>query len=147
LLTWGAFTYPIAFLVTDLANRRYGPALARRVVYVGFAIAILSSITFPPLLHAMGMVDLEEVPGRLTRIAIASGVAFLAGQLLDVMVFNRLRRATWWQAPVFASILGSMYDTAVFFTIAFAPIFSFVGPLDSFALETSPLLGLFSVEP
>lgn len=142
LLTWGAFSYPLAFLVTDLANRRYGPALARRVVFAGFVVAVVCSILVPPLFYRWGLIPFETEPGRLARIAAASGTAFLVGQLLDVAVFNRLRRRSWWRAPVFASIAGSVIDTAVFFSIAFASAFAFLGPNDSFSLEAAPLLGL-----
>ena len=92
ILPWGAFTYPFAFLVTDLANRRHGPAVARRVVLAGFAVAIACSIVFPPLLFRLGLIEFETTAGRLVRIAVASGAAFLAAQLLDITVFNRLRR-------------------------------------------------------
>ena len=102
-LTWGAFTYPVAFLVTDLANRRLGPASARRVVYVGFALAVLCSAVL-----------------ATPRIAIASGTAFLIAQLLDVFVFNRLRQGTWWRAPLVSSGIGSTVDTVLFFSLAFA---------------------------
>lgn len=102
-LTWGAFTYPIAFLVTDLSNRSLGPARARRVVYVGFAVAVLLSIVL-----------------ATPRIALASGSAFLIAQLLDIAVFDRLRRGVWWQAPVVSSGIGSVTDTAIFFSLAFA---------------------------
>lgn len=146
LLTWGAFTYPIAFLITDLANRRHGPGFARRVVLWGFAIAILSSMLFPPLLFRMGLIGFETESFRLARIAAASGLAFLCGQLFDVAVFNRWRLSSWWRAPIFASVAGSVLDTAVFFTLAFAAAFAFLGPDDGFALEASPLLGLFAVE-
>jgi hypothetical protein len=102
-LTWAAFTYPVSFLVTDLSNRKFGPALARRVVYSGFAVAVvLSAMLASP------------------RIAFASGTAFLAAQLLDVYVFDRLRRRTWWQPPLLSSLLASALDTALFFSIAFA---------------------------
>lgn len=103
LITWAAFTYPATFLVTDLTNRRHGPQAARRVIYVGFALGVVLS-------------GLLATP----RIAIASGTAFLVAQLLDVTVFNRLRRQSWWQAPLFASLLGSLVDTGVFFSLAFA---------------------------
>lgn len=103
LITWGAFTYPATFLVTDLTNRRYGPRVARRVIYLGFAFGVLLSIWFAS-----------------PRIALASGSAFLVAQLLDVTVFNSLRRQSWWQAPLFASLLGSAVDTGVFFSMAFA---------------------------
>ena len=102
-LTWGALTYPVAFLVTDLTNRRLGARSARRVVYVGFALAVvLSTVLATP------------------RIAAASGSAFLVAQLLDISVFNRLRRARWWLAPLVSSTLGSIVDTALFFALAFA---------------------------
>jgi queuosine precursor transporter len=146
VLTWGAFTYPFSFLVTDLANRRYGPAVARRVVFVGFMAAVICSIVLPPLLFRAGLIEFETAAGRLVRIAIASGAAFLIGQLLDVTVFNRLRRKSWWRAPVFASLAGSVLDTAIFFSIAFAAIFAFVGPDDAFALENAPLFGIFAAE-
>jgi queuosine precursor transporter len=146
ILTWGAFTYPFAFLVTDLANRRYGPAVARAVVFAGFMIAVVCSIIVPPLLFSLGLIEYGATAGRLVRIATASGTAFLAAQLLDVTVFNRLRRQSWWRAPVFASLAGSVLDTAIFFSIAFASFFAFVGPEDAFALEAAPLLGIFGGE-
>jgi uncharacterized integral membrane protein (TIGR00697 family) len=143
VLTWGAFTYPISFLITDLANRRYGPALARRVVFVGFTLAVASSIIFPPILFKIGLIPFELEPGRIMRVALASGTAFLVGQLMDVSVFNRLRRGSWWRAPIVASILGSLLDTAIFFSVAFAPAFAFLAANDDFSLQTAPLLGLF----
>lgn len=146
VLTWGAFTYPFAFLVTDLANRRHGPATARRVVFVGFMLAVITTIVFPPLLFRAGLIPFETETGRLTRIAIASGTAFLVGQLLDVTLFNWLRRQSWWRAPVVGSVAGSLIDTAIFFSIAFAPAFAFVGPSDTFSLETAPVFGVMSVE-
>jgi len=102
-LTWGALTYPVSFLVTDLTNRRFGPASARRVVFVGFAIAVVLSIYFAG-----------------ARIAVASGSAFLLAQLLDVTVFDRLRNTSWWRAPLISSSLASTLDTALFFSLAFA---------------------------
>ena len=102
-LTWGAFTYPVSFLVTDLTNRNMGPAVARRVVYVGFVLGVVTSFYF-----AGG------------RIALASGSAFLVAQLLDVQIFDRLRRAVWWRAPFVSSTLASVIDTALFFGLAFA---------------------------
>ena len=102
-LTWGAFTYPVAFLVTDLTNRRFGPERARRVAYVGFALAVVLSIVLAG-----------------PRIALASGCAFLTAQLLDITVFDRLRRLPWWQAPLWSSGLASVWDTALFFSLAFA---------------------------
>ena len=103
VLTWGAFTYPLSFFVTELTNRRFGPALARRVVYVGFALAAILSIL---------------IAGP--RIALASACAFLFAQLLDVMVFNRLRYQAWWRPPLVSSVLGSLADTGIFFSLAFA---------------------------
>ena len=102
-LTWGALSYPFAFLVTDLTNRRFGPRSARRVVLVGFACAVVLSAWF-----------------ATPRIAAASGSAFLIAQLADVQVFDRLRNAKWWQAPLVSSALGSILDTALFFSLAFA---------------------------
>jgi uncharacterized PurR-regulated membrane protein YhhQ (DUF165 family) len=102
-LTWGAITYPLSFLVTDLTNRAFGPARARQVVYVGFAIGVALSILLADW-----------------RIAAASGTAFMVGQLLDISVFDRLRRADWWRAPLIGSVLGSIVDTALFFSLAFA---------------------------
>jgi uncharacterized PurR-regulated membrane protein YhhQ (DUF165 family) len=102
-LTWGAFTYPLIFLVTDLTNRAVGPAAARKVAAVGFVIAVVVSLALAPW-----------------RIALASGTAFLAAQALDIAVFNRLRQASWWKAPLIGSLLASVIDTAIFFYIAFA---------------------------
>ncbi|MGQ4275051.1 queuosine precursor transporter [Terrihabitans sp. B22-R8] len=104
-LTWGALTYPLAFLVNDLTNRRFGPRLTRRVIYVGFALAVVLSFWL-----------------ATPRIALASGTAFLFGQLLDVSVFNRLRRLQWWRAPLAGGLLGSALDTAIFFSMAFAGV-------------------------
>lgn len=146
ILTWGAFTYPFAFLVTDLANRRHGPGMARRIVFIGFMTAVTCSIVIPPLLFRAGFIEFAADAGRLVRIAIASGAAFLTAQLLDVTVFNRLRRQSWWRAPILGTLAGSVVDTLIFFSIAFAAAFAFVGPEDGFALETAPLLGMFAIE-
>jgi hypothetical protein len=146
ILTWGAFTYPFAFLVTDLANRRYGPSVARRIVFVGFVLAVASSIILPPLLFSAGLLEYETQADRLVRIATASGAAFLTAQLLDVTVFNWLRQRSWWRAPIFGTLAGSVFDTAIFFGVAFAPLFLFVGPGDDFSLEAAPLLGLLPYE-
>lgn len=146
ILTWGAFTYPFAFLVTDLANRRHGPAVARRIVFVGFMLAVACSIVVPPLLFEYGLIEFETAANRLVRIATASGAAFLTAQLLDVTIFNRLRGQSWWRAPVFGSLAGSVVDTAIFFGVAFAAAFAFVGPNDGFALENAPLLGFLPFE-
>jgi len=146
ILTWGAFTYPFAFLVTDLTNRRFGPVVARRIVYAGFAVAILASIVAPPVLFDLGLLEYATSGDRLVRIAVASGGAFLMAQLLDIAVFNRLRQQNWWKAPAFASVAGSVIDTLTFFSLAFAPAFWLLGPSDAFSLEPAPLLGLFAVE-
>jgi uncharacterized integral membrane protein (TIGR00697 family) len=146
ILTWGAFTYPFSFLVTDLANRRYGPTVARRVVFVGFMAAVICSILVPPFLFSRGLVEFQTAADRLARIACASGAAFLIAQLLDVTVFNRLRRKSWWRAPIFGTLVGSVFDTLVFFSIAFSGAFAFLGPSDGFALETAPLMGTLPVE-
>lgn len=129
LLTWGAFTYPLAFLVTDLTNRRFGPSAARMVVCAGFLVAIALSVVL-----------------STPRIAIASGTAFLVAQLLDVAIFDRLRRGTWWRAPLVSSVVGSLIDTALFFGIAFAAAFAFIGPNDPFAIEAAPMLGVLPVD-
>jgi uncharacterized PurR-regulated membrane protein YhhQ (DUF165 family) len=130
ILTWGAFTYPIAFLITDLTNRQFGPSIARRVVLAGFVVGVTLSYYW----------------ASSPRIAIASGTAYLIGQLLDISVFNRLRRNSWWQAPLAGSIAGSVLDTILFFSVAFASVFVFVGANDSFAIENAPILGIFALE-
>ena len=102
-LTWGAITYPVAFLVSELVNRAHGPQQARRVAWVGFAVAVAASLVLAP-----------------ARIALASGAAFLLSQWLDIAVFDRLRHGTWWRAPLVATLFAAVLDTAVFWTIAFA---------------------------
>ena len=102
-LTWGAITYPFSFLVVDLANRYHGPRVARRIVYVGFVVALVLSAWL-----------------ATPRIAVASGTAFLCAELLDVTIFNRLRRHAWWKPPLVSTLFASVLDTAIFFTLAFA---------------------------
>ena len=109
ILTYGAFSYPVAFLITDLANRFYGKFIARKIVYIGFAIGI--SFT---LLFSTNFADLISV-----RIAIGSGTAFLIAQLLDVQIFDQLRKNKWFVAPLISSIIGSTVDTFLFFSISF----------------------------
>ena len=109
ILTYGAFSYPVAFLITDLANRSYGKVVARKIVYIGFAIGI--SFT---LLFSTNFADLISI-----RIAIGSGVAFLVAQLLDVQIFDNFRKNKWYIAPLTSSIIGSTIDTFLFFSIAF----------------------------
>jgi uncharacterized integral membrane protein (TIGR00697 family) len=109
-------------------------------------LAVVCSILVPPLLFRIGLIEFETASSRLVRIAAASGAAFLTAQLLDVTVFNWLRRQSWWRAPIFGTLAGSIFDTAVFFTIAFSAAFAFAGPSDAFALETAPLMGVLPVE-
>ncbi|RFC64249.1 VUT family protein [Fulvimarina endophytica] len=146
ILTYGAFVYPFAFLVTDITNRLYGPAVARRVVYAGFATAVACSLIVPVLLFKAGLVPYSTGGARIARIAIASGLAFLVAQLLDIFVFNRLRQDRWWRAPAASSLSGSVVDTVIFFGIAFAPVFALIGPNDAYALESAPLFGVLSSE-
>ncbi len=109
ILTYGAFSYPIAFLITDLANRSYGRLIARKIVYIGFGIGI--SFT---LLFSTNFTDLISL-----RIAIGSGTAFLVSQLLDVQIFDKLRKKKWFIAPLTSSFIGSTVDTFLFFSISF----------------------------
>jgi len=109
ILTYGAFSYPVAFLITDLANRSYGKLVARKIVYIGFAIGV--SFT---LLFSTNFADLISV-----RIAIGSGTAFLVAQLLDVQIFDQLRKKKWFVAPLTSSFIGSTVDTFLFFSISF----------------------------
>ena len=109
ILTYGAFSYPIAFLITDLANRSFGKIIARKIVYVGFTIGVLFTLIF-----STNFSDLISI-----RIAIGSGTAFIVAQLLDVQVFDKLRRKTWFVAPLFSSLIGSTVDTFLFFFISF----------------------------
>ena len=109
ILTYGAFSYPIAFLITDLANRSFGKVVARKIVYIGFAIGI--SFT---LLFSTNFTDLISI-----RIAIGSGTAFLVAQLLDVQIFDKLRQKKWFVAPLTSSLIGSTVDTFIFFSISF----------------------------
>jgi uncharacterized integral membrane protein (TIGR00697 family) len=141
-LTWGAFTYPFAFLVTDVTNRLHGPAAARRVVLAGFVVGLLCSFVGSQITGPFG-------PLVSLRVAIASGTAFLVGQLLDVAVFDRLRAGRWWQAPLVSSVVGSGVDTAIFFSIAFSAALAFIAPgVDvAWANEPVPLLGLGAVLP
>ena len=109
ILTYGAFSYPIAFLITDLANRSYGKLVARKIVYIGFAIGISFTLIF-----STNFADLISV-----RIAIGSGTAFLVAQLLDVQIFDKLRKREWFIAPLTSSLIGSTIDTFLFFSISF----------------------------
>tara|TARA_B100001564_G_scaffold57080_1_gene43747 strand:+ start:198 stop:746 length:549 start_codon:yes stop_codon:yes gene_type:complete len=109
ILTYGAFSYPVAFLITDLANRSYGKLIARKIVYIGFVIGIGFTLLF-----STNFADLISL-----RIAIGSGTAFLIAQLLDVQIFDNLRKRDWFIAPLTSSLIGSTVDTFLFFSISF----------------------------
>jgi queuosine precursor transporter len=135
-LTWGAFTYPFAFLVTDLMNRLYGPAKARKVVLAGFAVGIVCSFIGSQIHGDFG-------PLVSLRVAIGSGTAFLVAQLADIIIFDRLRGGIWWRAPLISSLAGSALDTALFFSIAFSASLAWIAPgVDvGWANEPVPFLG------
>lgn len=141
-LTWGAFTYPVAFLVTDLMNRLYGPSQARRVVLVGFLVGIACSFIGTQIEGEFG-------PLVTFRIALGSGVAFLVAQLTDVLVFDRLRGREWWRAPLASTLVGSTLDTAIFFTVAFSATLTVLEPANDvgWAGEVLPLLGVGPLFP
>ena len=109
LFTYGAFSYPVAFLITDLANRRYGKIIARKIVYIGFILGLVLTLCFST--------DFSNLISK--RIAIGSGTAFLIAQLLDVQIFDKLRKKVWYVAPLASSLIGSFIDTFLFFSIAF----------------------------
>lgn len=141
-LTWGAFTYPLAFLVTDVMNRAYGASAARRVVLVGFAVGLICSLIGTQIIGDFG-------PLVTVRIAVGSGLAFLVAQMLDVSIFASLRGGSWWRAPLISTLIGSTLDTAIFFSVAFSGTFSFVhGATDvAWASEVLPLLGSGPLAP
>lgn len=141
-LTWGALTYPFAFLVNEIVNRFDGPAAARKVVLVGFLTGIVCSFIGTQIQGEFG-------PLVTLRVAIGSGAAFLAAQLLDIAIFNRFRQGLWWRAPLISPVISSTLDTAIFFTIAFSAAFTFLEPaVDvSWALAPTPLLGLGPMAP
>lgn len=141
-LTWGAFTYPLAFLVTDVMNRVYGVKAARKVVFAGFVTGILCSFIGTQIMGEFG-------PLVTLRIALGSGIAFLTAQMLDVTIFDRLRSGAWWRAPVVSTVIGSSVDTVIFFTIAFSSSLIFLEPTNdvSWANEALPLLGAGPVAP
>lgn len=142
-LTWGALTYPFAFLVTDVMNRIFGKNAARRVVLIGFAAGVLCSLVGTRLLNDAG------IPYVTVRIAFGSGGAFLVAQLIDITIFDRLRNRQWWFAPLLSSLVGSLTDTALFFTIAFAATLPVLAPDHNtvWAGELLPLLGFGPTEP
>jgi uncharacterized integral membrane protein (TIGR00697 family) len=135
-LTWGAFTYPFAFLVTDVMNRVYGPGPARKVVVAGFVVGVICSLIGTQIQGDFG-------PLVTFRVALASGTAFLAAQLTDVFVFNRIRGGRWWRAPLVSTLVGSSLDTAIFFTVAFSAALTAIEPGNdvAWANEAVPLLG------
>lgn len=136
-LTWGAFTYPLAFLVTDLTTRRYGAVAGRKVVFAGFLTGVACSFV------AAGL------DATTFRIALGSGLAFLTAQLLDVAVFDRLRGGAWWRAPLVSTLIGSTVDTLLFFSIAFSAALVWIEPGGdvAWANEMLPLLGLGPIAP
>ena len=135
-LTYGAFTYPLSFLVNDIINRLAGVKAARRVVLAGFVVGLACSFIGTQLHNDYG-------PLVTLRVALGSGTAFLVGQLLDVTIFDRLRRAEWWRAPLVSTLIGSTIDSMIFFTIAFAASLTFLEPSSdvSWAAVSGPLLG------
>ncbi len=141
-LTWGAFTYPLAFLVTDVMNRVYGARDARKVVFAGFIAGVACSLIGTQIIGEFG-------PLVTWRIAVGSGLAFLSAQLLDVAIFDRLRGGTWWRAPLVSTFVGSAVDTALFFTIAFSATLAFIEPGNdvSWAGEVLPMLGFGPAAP
>ena len=141
-LTWGALTYPIAFLVTDLTNRLQGAAAARRVVLVGFAVGIACSLIGTQIMGEFG-------PLVTLRVALASGLAFLCAQMADIAVFDRLRAGSWWKAPLVSTLVGSSLDTALFFSIAFSASLIWIEPGNdvTWANEVLPLLGFGPMAP
>ncbi len=136
-LTWGAFTYPLAFLVTDVMNRVYGASTARKVVFAGFVTGVVCSLIGTQIVGEFG-------PLVTWRIAIGSGIAFLSAQLLDVAIFDRLRGGDWWRALLVSTLVGSAVDTALFFTIAFSAMLTFVEPANDvgWASDVLPMLGM-----
>lgn len=141
-LTWGAFTYPLAFLVTDVMNRVYGASVARKVVFAGFLTGVACSVVGTQIMGEFG-------PLVTWRIALGSGLAFLTAQMLDVSIFDRLREGNWWRAPLVSTLVGSAVDTALFFTIAFSASLAWIEPANdvSWAGEALPLLGAGPIVP
>lgn len=140
LLTWGAFTYPFAFLVTDVTNRMYGAQAARKVVLAGFVVGIACSLIGTQITLQGDGFTYQAVA---LRVAVGSATAFLVAQLLDVAVFSRLRAGVWWRAPLASTLIGSTVDTALFFSIAFAGFLSFGAGPDAeiaWAQEAAPFL-------
>ena len=140
LLTWGAFTYPLAFLVTDVMNRVYGAGPARRVVFIGFIVGVVCSLIGSQI---MLQGDGYEFPAVALRVAVGSATGFLVAQLIDVSIFQQLREGAWWRAPLVSTFFGSAIDTVLFFTIAFSGLLSFGAAADaevSWAQDRVPFL-------
>ncbi|MCB1336809.1 MAG: queuosine precursor transporter [Maritimibacter sp.] len=147
-LTWGALTYPVAFLVTDVMNRVYGPGPARRVVLAGFAVGVACSLIGSQIMLEGDGYSYAAVP---LRVAVGSGLAFLTAQMLDVGIFNLLRARVWWLPPLASTLVGSAVDTAIFFSLAFSASVTLFGPAAdaqvNWAWEAVPFLGLGGVVP
>lgn len=141
-LTLGAFTYPLAFLVTDLMNRIYGAGPARTVVFIGFVVGIFCSLIGTQIIGEFG-------PLVTFRIALGSGIAFLTAQMLDVSIFSALRRGAWWKAPLASTLVGSSIDTVLFFSIAFSSQLAWLEPANdvAWANEILPVLGAGPLAP
>jgi len=141
-LTWGAFTYPFAFLVTDVMNRVYGADRAREVVFAGFITGVICSLIGTQIVGEFG-------PLVTLRIAVASGTAFLVAQMMDVSIFSALRNGRWWHAPLVSTLVGSSLDTVLFFSIAFSAQLVWMEPGNdvSWANEALPLLGIGPMVP
>jgi len=141
-LTWGAFTYPFAFLVTDVMNRVYGKQAARKVVFAGFVTGVICSLIGTRIIGEFG-------PLVTLRIAAGSGTAFLVAQMLDVSIFSALRGGRWWRAPLVSTLVGASVDTALFFSIAFSAQLAWLEPGNdvSWANEALPLLGVGPMVP
>lgn len=141
-LTYGALTYPLSFLVNDITNRLQGVRAARIVVVAGFVAGLICSVIGTRIQGDFG-------PLVTLRVALGSGTAFLVGQLLDVSIFDRLRRREWWRAPLISTLMGSTVDSVIFFTIAFAMSLSFLEPANdvSWAAEPGALLGFGPIVP
>jgi queuosine precursor transporter len=136
-LTWGALTYPFAFLVTDVTNRLLGPLAASRVVFFGFVVGIICSLVG-------AQIEGEFGPLVTLRVAVGSGLAFLCAQFLDIAVFNRLRAGAWWRAPLVSTLVSSTLDTAIFFPVAFSAALVALEPANDVSWATAPvaLLGV-----
>ena len=147
-LTWGAFTYPLAFLVTDLMNRLYGVQAARKVVFAGFLTGVACSLIGSQIMLQGDGYEYAAVP---LRVAVASGVAFLVAQMTDVAIFDRFRGGAWWRAPLVSTLIGSALDTALFFSIAFsASVTVFGANADAavnWAWEPVPFMGFGGAVP